>query len=304
MRLRKKRSKTYLCLSDFANHNDLLSVVKRYLASRSAATYSRESSRSRKLLRVNKTQNNGRYACGIIETGEYGYEAILYDVNRKTVSYRRSTLDAEMLPFYFLINILRGRDEGILLLQRTGNIGIRDVLFHDLSEFIASQFPNVVLEINPLVPKNVVSGYLRSGKLKKVRFVRFTVPSDVTDAYDRGGHVEETGYVEYTVSARRGGVVPFTGRLTEVVNGNRAVTQMVELHDFDYDTVKVVLDIGGSSKTIDLSDYGKLRVYYDITDDVELGTNGHPEFDSIHRIAEDFMQNVSQLVAGVNHDVR
>ena len=78
---------------------------------------------------------------------------------------------------------------------------------------------------------------------------------------------------------------------------------MIELHDFDYDTVKVEVDIAGSKKTIDLSDYGKLRVYYDVTSDVHMASNGHPIFASIDEIAQNYMNDLARATGTENHNV-
>ena len=193
------------------------------------------------------------------------------------------------MPFYFLANLPAKRDEGVLILQRRSQYGIRDVLFRDFARHLKFVDSKVQAEINPLVPQQLIDQYLQGGRLTKVRFIRFAIPSDVTDAFDAGGHVEEDGRVELVISARRNRSIPLLGPIRDVVTHKRRVNEMIELRDFDYDNVKVELEIGGSRRTLDLSNITKLRANYDITRELKVGTNGHPVFASIDAIAKDLM---------------
>ena len=245
--------------------------------------------RNQKLLRVLQSGLQNRTIGGVVETGEYGYEAELYDVEADAVSYQRTANDAEMVPFYFLVYLPTQRDEGVLILQRRAQYGIRTVFLQDFTQYFKEFDSTIQVEINPLVPQNLIDQYLQDGRLTKVRFIRFAIPTDVADAFEGGGHIEESGHTELVVSAGRNQRLPLLGRIRDVVNRRRDVNEMIELHDFGYETVKVELEVAGSRKTVDLSNVMKLRAYYDITSELEVGTNGHPVFTSIDGIARDLM---------------
>ena len=91
---------------------------------------------------------------------------------------------------------------------------------------------------------------------------------------------------------RRGESIPLLGRIRDVLDGRRTISDMVELKGYDYDNVKVEMDVRGSKKTLDLSDLLKIRAYVDITQDVRIDNNGHPNFDSIDFIARDLMSSL------------
>ena len=290
IRLRDKHSKTYRRLDDVGGGKDLLMVLREYLQSRTAS-YAINTD-TQKLLRVLSFQPQDRLVSGIVETGEYGYEADLYDVNAAAVSYQRSRHDAEMVPFYFLANIPAQRDEGLLILQRRAQYGIRTVLLQDFRKYFEMLSPQMLIEINPIIPQGFIDQYLRDGRIKKVRFVRFEIPSDITDAYEGGGHTEVPGYAELAISAGRDQSLPLLGRIQDVLDGRRSVNDLIELHEFDYDTVKVEMEFAGSRKTVDLSNVMKLRAYVDITSELEVGLDGHPVLASVDRIATDLMNSV------------
>ena len=208
-----------------------------------------------------------------------------------------------MVPFYFLVNLPAQRDEGVLILQRRSQYGIRTVFLQDFAQYFKQFDSTLEVEINPLIPQSLIDQYLHDGRLTKVRFIRFAIPADVANAFDAWGHVEEPGYTELVISARRNQRLPLLGRFHDVVNGKRDVNEMIELHDFKYDTVKVELDLAGSRRTVDLSDIMKLRAYYDITLELEVGANGHPVFASIDGIARDLMSKVLHSIGTRDADV-
>ena len=87
-------------------------------------------------------------------------------------------------------------------------------------------------------------------------------------------------------------------RLKEVFQGGRNVDELIELQDFDYENVKVELDVAGSRRTLDLSDVMKLRAHYDITGDLDIGPDGHPVFASIDEIAKEMMDGLLDNLGG------
>lgn len=67
---------------------------------------------------------------------------------------------------------------------------------------------------------------------------------------------------------------------------------MLEIRGFEYDTVKVEIEMDGNRRTIDLSNLMKLRAHYDITREVQIGTNGHPVFSSIDGVAKQLVDDL------------
>lgn len=236
------------------------------------------------LMRVTNYNTYNRKCDGIIETGIYGYESDLYDIETDTISHRKKVNEAEMLPFYFLISLPKNANEGIILFQRFGKFGIRTVFSRDFRNYFASQVKNFSVEINPLVPETLVKYYIEEGSLKKIRFIKFEIPRDIADALNQS-HEEQEGYIELTVAAKRNNQLPGMSIIRDFFEGRRDLNKLIELQDFEYDTIKVELEAGGERRVIDLSDWLKIRAYYDITGDVELNGGGHPYYSSIHKIA-------------------
>jgi hypothetical protein len=275
---------------DNAEGQDILAMLDEYVRQRAAHLRDED---EQKVLVVSRHTTRGRFITGIVQTGEWGYRSDLYDVDRQEVSYVRSPREAGLLPFYFRFHLPAGRNEGLLVLQRFQNFGVRTTLSKDIATFIADHFDAYTVSINPILAPEVWRAYLTEGRLVTLRFIRFHVPHDIAAAVDSQGAIEDVATVEYVLKARRNSALPFAGAIAEFVDGRRHWNDFVEITGFDYDTVKAEVEFeGGAKRTIELKDVGSLRAVYDITDEVEIGRDGHPSFASIDGIARRYAEDV------------
>ena len=290
IRVIAKSTGQYLPLGGFSHNHDLISIFTQFLNERKADYFIDDE--RQKLRRVLHTDRTDWLVKGRVETGEFGYTADLYNVGTRSVSYQRIGTDAEMIPFYFLAHLPSHRDEGVILLQRRSNIGIRTTFFSDFAKYFEESNNGVRVGVNPLVPPQLIEEYLQNGRLTNIRFIRFRLPSDLADAYDTGGHEEIGGTAELVVRPKRGQSIPLVNKIRDVLAGRIKIKEMVELPNHEFDNVKVEIDVMGSKKTLDLSDVMKMRTNVDITSDVRIKDDGHPEFDSIDSIAQNLLNSL------------
>jgi hypothetical protein len=261
--------------SQFAGSSDLLHFFIDVLGGLAEQTVQDQT--IQQVLTVKKHQAQDRRLFGIIETGEYGVESDLWSIESKSVVYRRKKTEADMRPFYFLMDIPEGPDEGILLLQRAGTLGIRKVLQDVIRPKFEAKFPEYRLRIDPLVESEELEKYTK-GKVQSIRFIRFGIPSDIAEAYD-SGHQEVDGFVELVVRARRGKSLPLNNRLKQFFSGKHELGGLIALDEtgFEYDNIKVNTKVGKSSRTIDLANPNRLRSYHDISSEIEVDNSGANE---------------------------
>ncbi len=299
IRIKDKKSDKYVHIDNISGGEDFLYVMNNYLSNRKNSVGHQQS--QKKILRIRHFTLQNRIFSGIIETGEYGYETELFDANSEKTTYKRHINEAEMLPFYLLMYLPQNADEGILILQRFKQYGIRTNFERDINEYVKTRFSSLELQINPLVTSQLINEYLRHGRVLKLRFIRFSFPSDIANAYDTQDHKEEEGYTELVISAKRRGRIPIIGRILEVINGKRQLNELIEIKDFKYEKVKIEIDINGNKRTIDLSDINKIRPYIDITQNIKLGDNGHPLFNSIDAISRELLRDLINQIARDNN---
>jgi hypothetical protein len=204
-----------------------------------------------------------------------------------------------MFPFYFLFSIPEKKDEGVVILQRTGQFGIRKLVGQELRSLFEQKYPAYTASIQPLIPEEVVRKTLERGIVTKLRFIHFGVYKDIADAYDKHDHREEVGNMQLVVSARRGKSLPLIGRVKDVLSKKRELQSMIELPAFPYETVRVEVNVNGRKRTVDLGNLARARAYYDVDQDVKRGLNGQPVFKSIDTVARDLLAEIfDQLLYG------
>jgi hypothetical protein len=297
IRVKEQVTHSNVRINDLRDGGDVFVTFREYL--RELRRSSSHNALSQRLMRVSRLNVNGRILRGIIETGEYGYESELYDVNTDAVAHRRSNTEAEMLPFYFLISLPTNVNEGIIILQRFRQYGIRKVLLGDFGRHFNLQHPNYRVEFNPLTYENLLNEYLDGGQLKALRLIKFDMPTDIATAFEMQDHVEEEAYVELVVKSRKNRELPVLRKIKEAMRRQRHLeidewNKLIEIPEFDYNVIKAELEINGKRKVIDLTNPYRLRSYYDITDDVQEAENGHPVFASIDGLAVELLQKLEE----------
>lgn len=301
IRVRSMYDNVNLPIQGFDGHNDLLNEFCFFLED-----YSHHSSideHNFKRLIISRYLNTARIIKGIVDTGDYGYESSIVDVNNDQETYHRHTNDAEMLPFYYNIILPRNTNEGLIAVQRLGQRGIKTAFHNAFSVFFNHRNPEYRVEFNEIIPDQVLAKLMEDGFIQKVRLIRFGVPKDIEDLYDNAQR-EQLGTTELVISARRNGNLPLLPRLREFLIGARLVTNIVEIENYEYNEVKIEFVINKKHRIINLSELDKINSFYDITEDVVRGENGHPTFESIDAVAESILHDTYVGMGILEENVR
>lgn len=283
---------------NFAGGKDLFTVLMGYLEE--LKVNRAHDAEEQKLVGVSELSHSGRYIQGIIQTGDYGYEATLIDIDTRRLAHRRKVREAELIPFFFLIYLPKNADEGIVILQRFRNLGVRESFLSQFEKWFKTTFradsSAFRLEINPIVDAELVNKYINDSSLKKIRMVQFKMHPDIAKAMKLQDHLEEIGSIEISVSARFDGALEaLKSKVSQVLNKKSKLEGLIEFPGLEYDTVKCEVDIGGAKRTIDLAHPYEMSAYFDISHDVKI-KNGHPEFDSIHAIARTYCSRIDEIL--------
>lgn len=115
-------------VSDFDQKTDLYEVFHAFFSGLKQKTALNKETQQVLAVRKLRQEKSNRWLYGVLETGEYGVESTLWDVQNHKVAHSRTTNEAEMLPFYFLVYVPQGPKSAVMLLQRLGMFGIRSAL--------------------------------------------------------------------------------------------------------------------------------------------------------------------------------
>lgn len=297
IRIKKKREEGWRILSRFDEDNaDFFQVLKDFLDTYKTSL-SNDDSRQ-KVLRVKKADLSKRSIKGIIETGEYGYASEIYNLSKGKKAYVREKDDAELLPFYFYFLVPNEKQEGIAVFQSFGKFGIKSILQNSLDTYFKKNYADFSVEFNPLFHREILKLLLDEGLVTKIRFIKYELPKDIADAYaDEANLKKDEGTTELVVKIKNKKKGAFLNKkLKNFINNQGNVKEFLEITDFQYDNVKVEINFKGKTKTINLSDYDKVRPGYDVTEDVEFGDKGHPKFESIDLLARDIIDTVKEQI--------
>ncbi|NMC57790.1 MAG: hypothetical protein GYA51_00120 [Candidatus Methanofastidiosa archaeon] len=283
---------------DTINNEDISNLVLEYI--RNLQTEIKTDERNK---RVIKTKNynedtNARCISGIFEIGEYGFRSQLIDSRNGSLSYDKKEYDADMIPFYFLFCFPRNSDQGIIILEKFKQYGIKDLLSLDINTFFQTKDPNIKIDLYPLVNTSLLERCLEEGKIKKIKFIKFEIPSDIADVeYD--GHREIEGSLEYSIIAKKGKDLPLRERVRKTIRNEINLSDFMEVQ-VEYDEVKVELDVNGKRRTINLSNPQNLRIYEDIDEHIQTGDDQHPLFNSINTLGK---ERLNELLSSIRRTV-
>jgi hypothetical protein len=241
-------------------------------------------------MKVTNLRISDRIIVGTVKSGIFGVNSEILDMKTDTVSHEKQDTEADVLTFYFLISILEGADEGIILFQRTGRYGFQTNFTNFLKKSFQLDFPQCEVDINNLVSKDIIRKIVRGGSIKELKCVKYKTPIDIVDGLDTG-HEEISANIEFVVKGNR---IPFRNKLDDFLKDDGKVTELIEIRNFnfDYDTVKVDVENKGTTYHYDLGAIGDTRQNLDITNDIELDSQGKPILSSIHRRAVRYLTEI------------
>jgi len=296
-------------LSDFAQGNDLLDFFINFIGgwTHSSSTDSDliDNEKIQKLIRLKPDSliPLGREFSGILESGDYGYEAPIIDKNSGQRVHLKELDQAEMIPFFFQIHIPRNGRSGILIVQRFKQHGIFGLLRNILKSEFRNNFQQYVLDISPLVSDEIVDDFIRNGRLNRITFKRLELTPDIINQADSGSanSIENVGRIEYSIIANRGRSLPFLSRIRNAVRqGDVALDGLYNINGFDYNSISVSVKLNGHTRTLDLSSLNNIGAFFDISNEVEINEEtGHPEEDSIRQLSRRILDD---LLITINPD--
>lgn len=248
----------------------------------------------KRILRFHSVDSHSHLGfCCKVQTGEYGFTSDLYDTGTKLNAHVRTKVQAEMLPFYIYAHFPKGVKRGALIFQRFKQFGVRGYLMDQFLPYFSAKFPNYSLKIQKAVPAVVLEKLIDNGHVKTFRFIKRQAPSDLCDAL---GNIDQDGVaaeIEYVIKAKRKG---YFGKLDPLKKEFKKKVpdfkSLVEIPNFDYDTIKVDLEMGGRRRSIDLGNMMKISGTIDITDDAVTDSSGHPTKASFTQLAKDLVNTL------------
>jgi hypothetical protein len=236
------------------------------------------------VMQVTQLDRDGVDLWGLIDRGEYGYEAMGVNSDTFKPTYQRSVDDAEMVPLYFRFHLPDASSTGILVLQRLGVHGA----FGDLRDAILSRFkdehPDHRMEVGRFVPAKVMQELI-DGQVREISVTTRQMSSDVADTVRLKGAQASIGAVEVRVRAQRGsGLLKTTPKWLKDLREGRV--NVVQAFGDEAKKVRIRVAYKGHTRWYDLTRPDTIAPYLDVSDEVARTAGGHPVFEGIDTYAQ------------------
>ena len=203
-----------------------------------------------------------------ITSGYYGNAGNINNVETKEHKYTISPDDAVERDYYMFVVIPKDNDsvhvnKGLLIFQNISIFGVKTITTDLIRDFFSSNY-NITLICANIAPKLFVDRILKKDNLKQMIMIKNHKSSLDTDNYDYG----------YGVESRIISKISFSDKLWESTLNkiNDFINGKVNLYEFrneNYDKLKLKVDIGGRTRTIDLQNIDNLSVIESIPDEIK-----------------------------------
>lgn len=293
IRLIDKRTNDYAYLDGTHGGLDILHVLERFLDSvKTDYFHQRDSKQIFKVIDLNK---DAKSLYGVISCGKYGMSSDIVDTDTMSSAYSRKAKDALALPFYFLIYVTPNSRRAVLILQRIGNQGVFTVMTSAFRLFLRNFFSEYVLETKPHVPKQVLN-YLSDGRIKSVTLTSHKIPRDFTDRVGLEGNEPKSIVFTQTLTVKGKNDILTIPGLSNALKKTRQILEGEAASTDEVDQVKVNVSYNGRQRTVSFADPSSIAPYVDVSDDVTVTPNGHPDPDEMYLVALVLAEDVSKEI--------
>lgn len=295
---KEKEVENFLPISRFGQNHDLIDFLHNEIANWRTTDETKivkDEAQSKILRRHSRNFSLGtRSVFGLLESGEYGHEAALVNADTGQDSYKKKLKDAEMIPFYFHLHIPSDGTVGLLVLQTYKQFGVQGIFTSAISKAFRQKHPEFIIEFNPLFSKELVDKFLNEGSISKISFRDTDVNSKFSDFIPNVKIPREFFDIEINVIAkrRRKGPKRFADAISGLIKGHHKLNQLVELKNFETSETKVVANLNGRQRTVDIDKLDSIGSFFDVTN--EMGWNNNtmqPTFDSVHAAAKTILDD-------------
>lgn len=293
VRVKERYSTKFEVLDAIGGSNDFLEFVHRGLK-KWKTTHHNDSGEGR-VAKLQKIEVKDRVVQGRVQVGDYGQACDVIDANEPAiVVFNKGTQHADLLPFFFRMEVPQHRDEALFLIEKSRKTSPKTAFTQILQEQFKTEYPGYTLNINPVMPDQVFRRYLENGGVQKIEFIKMGLPHDIIDILE-SGHKEVLDHAttKLVVSAPRNKNLPLKRSILANEDPRKNIGDLYEINDFQYENVALTMRMGRNSRKVDL---GKRHAtpLYDITANVKFGKDGIATYSSMAEAFESLAADINE----------
>ena len=188
--------------------------------------------------------------------------------------YKKKSSDIDTRPFYLMVVFPKDSErvvvqKGLFIFQNVGQFGVKTITTTLMQEFFSNGF-HITLKCNTISSDLFVKKIIRQDNIKKLVMVKNIKSSDTSDNVRKGygSEIREIGNLYFTEKMWS----RMMDKIRYVAGGRY---NLFEFEQIEYDNLKVVVDIGGRTRKINLHNLENLSIIEAIPDEIKMA-DGHP----------------------------
>ena len=207
-------------------------------------------------------------------SGIYGSSSDIIDGNTEKVRYKKKSSDIDIRPFYLMIIFPKDNEKvivqkGMFIFQNVGQFGVKTITTTLMQKFFSDKF-GITLKCNTIAPDLFVRKVIRKDNIKRLLMIKNVKSNDIADNIGAGygSEIREISNLCFNETMWS----KIMDKIRFVAGGKY---NLFEFEQKEYDNLKVVVDIGGRNRTINLHNLENLSIIEGIPDDIRMA-DGHP----------------------------
>ena len=219
--------------------------------------------------------------CVVVQHGQSGIAADIVD-EELILQHRRTAVESELLRCCVVFRLPPDQDHGWLSTHQNNGHGVKGLLALGLRARFQRAFPDLTLEIKPVVHGAALFEAIEAGKVESVKLVKLERPHDRANAATRKWvRGADLGKLELRVTSP--GHRLQTALLRRFARGDRtAMAEMVQFEGLEFDEVDVEVTLEqGMRRTFNLENPDKGFAMAMNLDHLDYDGDGQPSDDSV-----------------------
>lgn len=232
--------------------------------------------------------------CVKIYSGIYGNSSDIIDGNTQKVKYNKKSSDIDIRPFYLMIIFPKDNEKvtvqkGLFIFQNVGQFGVKTITTTLMRKFFSNKF-GVTLKCNTIAPDLFVRKVIHKDNIKKLLMIKNVKSNDIADNISIGYGSEIRQISNLCFNKKMWSKI--MGKIRFVAGGKY---NLFEFEQQEYDNLKVIVDIGGRNRTINLHNLENLSIIEGIPDDIKM-SDGHPNLSMLieyfQKVATEYLKEM------------
>lgn len=219
---------------------------------------------------------------GYLRYGTFGFESSLYDTKTKAKRYDRKTTDFEQIELYYQFWCPEDQDFALTAFQSFSGRSCISYVIHAIQEEFKAKNKGLSLRIDKIAPQLVHKKTFANSDIRQISFIKRSASTDLADLHGASRAPKEVE-VEVRVTAKSGSFGKF-GKLDSMALRSNPGVYAVGTAPFQKAVATV--EFNGKPRRVGVfGDAGNAGAF-DVTEDLTFGSNGHPDYKSIDKIAD------------------